>query len=732
MANKFHVLDHPMMLYAGFSTSGHTKDLQPGIIGLFDAKSGNEAGTLSPNKPIRLAQGSYHTKDSLGAFYTGLKNSTKTADFLPSDVHHIEYSPYQKPRNQIISFGWDGVNECNNLGFECGKTHRFRIRVWGEGVYNLFTKQILRDVQVTTGCCADETCGDGCPDDGVHCRKYTQELVRAINSDVEISKFVKASVVYPEIAGKIATHKTMTLSVCDGGDQEALNDIQRAYPKTVITRTGRAGGVSTYVTDCMLASATMDPFVSTSAVSLAECGTCPSGYNLVEAADNYMITADQATYLDANAVAAAYKTAAIITFNGANAGAVNVANSYLVIPDHGFSTGQKVEYSNGGGTTIGGYTNNTDYFVIVLAPNKIALATTLANAKSGVKITISGGGAGIAHTLTPVDNYTATLMNTTPTTEIYSLTVLKGTKVTAVGADALTYTFSTEAMCAPSASSSPVNWTKAEDRFTSTRTLCMTLAKTCGGENRLGEIQAAYADNPNITAVELKTAGDCDDIYSITQYSDCFGADGCLTEELAEFSKITPFEGNLWEVCTCETEDEPSEPNKCGIRLEASSSYDRFGECSWEPTDYYSFKPTFVEIYKVEDDGAPCKVQPTMREYQQLRLPAQTGEWVAREYIKRVAYLYHDAWLSDNRLREVLDLNIGSFIDKKAYYNVYYFKFKQYRGGTNAGNVYDPEIYEIPIVVKEGVNSAAFAAYLNAKFAPLGVVVKNRTDQPNY
>ena len=142
MSNKFHVLDHPMLLYAGFATSGHTKDLQPGIIGIFDAKTSNAVSTLDTKRPIRLAQGSYHTKDSLGAFYTGLKKSTKTADFLPTDVHHIEYSKFQKPQNQKVIFGWDGMNDCNNLSFECGKTHRFRLRVFGEGVYSLFNKQI--------------------------------------------------------------------------------------------------------------------------------------------------------------------------------------------------------------------------------------------------------------------------------------------------------------------------------------------------------------------------------------------------------------------------------------------------------------------------------------------------------------------------------------------------------------------------------------------------------------
>ena len=141
--------------------------------------------------------------------------------------------------------------------------------------------------------------------------------------------------------------------------------------------------------------------------------------------------------------------------------------------------------------------------------------------------------------------------------------------------------------------------------------------------------------------------------------------------------------------------------------------------------------PGSFALYAVEDDGEPCKVQPTMREVQPVQLAAQSGEWVAREYINLVSYLYHDAFMSDPRLREVLDLDIWKYIDKSAFYNVYYFKFKQYRGNVNAGNVYDAEIYEIPIVVKEGVDSSSFENLLNTTFAPLSVAVKPRIDQPN-
>ena len=42
------------------------------------------------------------------------------------------------------------------------------------------------------------------------------------------------------------------------------------------------------------------------------------------------------------------------------------------------------------------------------------------------------------------------------------------------------------------------------------------------------------------------------------------------------------------------------------------------------------------------------------------------------------------------------------------------------------------ETYEIPIVVKDGVDVISFINYLNAMFGPLGVTVQPRTNQPNY
>jgi hypothetical protein len=54
---------------------------------------------------------------------------------------------------------------------------------------------------------------------------------------------------------------------------------------------------------------------------------------------------------------------------------VNTAEDTLYIPNHGLVSGQAVRYSNGGGTTIPGLTNNTLYYVIRVDASLIRLAT---------------------------------------------------------------------------------------------------------------------------------------------------------------------------------------------------------------------------------------------------------------------------------------------------------------------------------------------------------------------
>ena len=88
-----------------------------------------------------------------------------------------------------------------------------------------------------------------------------------------------------------------------------------------------------------------------------------------------------------------------LTFDGSSASAVSTGNDSIIKNKHRFLTGQKVTYTNGGGTDIGGLANNTSYYVIKSDENNIKLATTASRAASATAINITAVGGGTAHTL---------------------------------------------------------------------------------------------------------------------------------------------------------------------------------------------------------------------------------------------------------------------------------------------------------------------------------------------
>lgn len=87
-------------------------------------------------------------------------------------------------------------------------------------------------------------------------------------------------------------------------------------------------------------------------------------------------------------------TAVGIVFNGATAVNANTITS----TNHKFITGNRVIYTNGGGTSIGGLTSGNTYYVILVNANNIKLASTFTNAMNFVPLTLTDG-VGAAHTI---------------------------------------------------------------------------------------------------------------------------------------------------------------------------------------------------------------------------------------------------------------------------------------------------------------------------------------------
>jgi hypothetical protein len=79
---------------------------------------------------------------------------------------------------------------------------------------------------------------------------------------------------------------------------------------------------------------------------------------------------------------------------------IDLQQNNIKILSHGFITGTKLTYTTGGGTAIGGLSNNGVVYAIVLNKDYIKLATTVDNASSGVAITLTSFGGGSDHRFT--------------------------------------------------------------------------------------------------------------------------------------------------------------------------------------------------------------------------------------------------------------------------------------------------------------------------------------------
>lgn len=107
--------------------------------------------------------------------------------------------------------------------------------------------------------------------------------------------------------------------------------------------------------------------------------TAPNGYLLC-----FGQTVSQSTY------------AALFQTISPNLGAVAITNAspaVVTLNGHGFITGDQL-YFNGSGTINTGLSQNTNYFVVAINTNTFSLATTLANAQAGTKITTTGALSG--------------------------------------------------------------------------------------------------------------------------------------------------------------------------------------------------------------------------------------------------------------------------------------------------------------------------------------------------
>lgn len=92
-------------------------------------------------------------------------------------------------------------------------------------------------------------------------------------------------------------------------------------------------------------------------------------------------------------------TSYTLTLDGSSSTVVSAANDTITHNSHRFINGQKITYSNGGGTNIGGLNDGNSYYIIKDDNNHIKLADTYSNALAGSARNITGLGGGSSHTI---------------------------------------------------------------------------------------------------------------------------------------------------------------------------------------------------------------------------------------------------------------------------------------------------------------------------------------------
>lgn len=712
--------------------------------GLYDADTYAIATNTGAGKVFFVGYSSTHTKDALDKFTFSLTDGLGAGlKFKGADVMSFEYSKPTKQRSEIWNIGYTGAVGCNepNPVFECGKVYGLKIYAKGSPIFERWAKTLTKEYFSDPICCPNGDCSATCPDYKIDAERIYSDLATKINTDFESQMIgLKARVKSNQYSALSFNVTKYQLQVCDEGTGAALGAVKAQIATAgEVDRVNRSGSISTY--EVYSPSALAD-FVPSTSVSLATCGVCPAGYTTIAGKESFVVTSPLAgtENLAASAGQIAYAAEAVVyattTFNGATAVEVVAASDAITLTNHGFATGTQVTYNNGGGTSIVGLTNATNYFVIKVDDNTIKLATTAPNAVAGTAIAIADG-VGAAHTLTVV-GVTSTFISQNGSVAIVELVFPAGVSITAKLSDTVIKSKSEGTVCVPTAAT-PIAWVSVGTAYRGTRTLCISLnRKDCNrygaASDRLQELKDIYANNSSVVpgSVVAGTVGvGCRDSYQLQQYSKGWSTDGCLAKDTLIFDEFGGFEGQAWEVVPAAIAPYDAD-KRVGIEISAELTPKFFSDCAMDLGDYYEVEPIRLEVTWIMDSytGVPdvCdnKLLPRAVRTQTGRVANQVGEQVLREYIKSGVY-ENFAWdHASPRDREVMDSNRRGQIERKADYRYYYLQVTEYRESSNFHQ--KGEVFEITFVVKEGdsVKQNQLEKAILAPLSKFGVVLKER------
>lgn len=649
----------------GTATSGHSADLVGGKVGLFDRSTFNVATALGNGKEFFFAQGAIGGLDYYGQPVT---ESHKSPFFFGKDVEDMYLSKPQRVRNEEWVIGYNGSPSSKSLTFVKGESTRIKFYFHGEPTYRYFNGPKEYVVSYTPKeDCTSPCDGADCPEGITDCQTHTMALIDLINGHTELRKFgVTAKYVHADFAAADTNMTKYCLTLCDNGDGFALQQVEAQAPvNSIVTRTVRIGSLSTYQICISDDDAAPTAFQQRSSILQAVCDTCPAGSFLIVAKDVFIIKRP-------------------------------------IVGGEDFSTA----------ATRDAYAN--------------AIWTAYAAQESITTTTSTTSTTTAAGTF----NADATFVGQDGSLAIVKVKFVEGTVPSpAIGTDIIEFSHTEPAVCV-FATPASVAWTSCGTGISSTRSLILKNINRpdCDTDgDRLDDITIALTGVRGIDLGSLAlVAGDaCKDDYTVDQTSlDCL-EEGCLTSNVTfSYDAVPAFENNSWEVVPSVEADDDT--RKCGIRVSAGYVDPRFGDCSFNPADYYNVEPVKMEISLLQEDGDRCDVAnwPTVSQSQIGQIARQSGEFVVREVIMKTdAYIHHiDQFSLDTRMREAFDQNLLSMVDRKAFYNLYYVEFKasyghfQYRKneqerftavfafkeGDSAAQLFETQVLDV-LTLKSGV-----------------------------
>lgn len=309
--------------------------------------------------------------------------------------------------------------------------------------------------------------------------------------------------------------------------------------------------------------------------------------------------------------------------------------------------------------------------------------------------------------------------------------VAAGATVTALNSDIVEFGYESPAVCTFAAPAS-IAWATCGVGIRSKRTLRIKNINRpdCDADgDRIDDITAAInsVKGIDIGTLTLEAGDACKDDYTVEQFSDDCLEEGCLTSNVTfSYTHVPAFENEQWEVIPDISGE--IEGRKTGIRITANFDDIQFGNCSFDPRDYFNMEPLKMEVSLLGEDEDVCDVAnwPTVSQSRIGQIGRQSGEWLVREVIlKDKSYLKHaDQFSLNPRMREAFEMNTLDRVDRNAYYVLYYVKFRASYGFRTTYRKGEQEQFTAVFAFKEGdpTLSAFEASVINVLTAKSGVV----------